>query len=357
VGAERKARSARARRRGFLRGRANARRAKALQWVPVEYPDADRLAEPRRQPANRECPPAAGEPFLVPEFIARHQDPVVQVLTDRMMLFYGRRKAFKRPLLNRQSGLVIPAFPELLQRPAKRFKKGETPPDQKPDFQWRRSDHMQPVVRVLLVLVGCCDWVSMEIMDPRGGYLSVARLAELAELPVDQSDPSDPEERARLRVSRTEHALRTLRTAGILCFTKQYREKLEDGRHVSTGPALRKLAVGFFRKFGGEILRVFERRRRKVTAKRQLEAPTTSDLRIAAEIRETRRLMAGHGRTPPAATSRPRSAPRATPQWLIDQVQSEDPSKTFDEVLREAHRRLERGPPHAGPPANDTEPT
>ncbi|HTA20802.1 MAG TPA: hypothetical protein VK989_16025, partial [Polyangia bacterium] len=253
MGVQAKVRGDRRQRRERSRAIARQRRdERALQWAPVEYPEADRLAEPRRQSANRERPPAAGEPFLVPDYVARHRDPVVRALVARISLLYGRRKAFRTPLLNRQGGLLIPTFPELLQRPPKRLRKRstrskkhartrttrlnqrKTSSRRRRDFVWRRSDHMQAVMRVLLVLAACCDWISMEIMDPRGGYLSVARMAELAELPLKVTDPTDPEKRVRLRISRTEHALQTLRIAGILCFTKQYREVLDDGRHVST---------------------------------------------------------------------------------------------------------------------------
>jgi hypothetical protein len=343
VGVQARVRRDRTRARGIARARAGERRARALRWAPAEYPEADRLAAPR-PPADRERPPGVSAPFLVPEFVARHQDRVVQALVSRIELLYGRRKAFRQPLLNRQSALLIPAFPELLQRPRKRIKGGETPADPGPDFAWRRSDHMQVVMRVLLVLAGCCDWVTMELMDPRGGYLSVVRLAELAELPIRPADSEDPDERVRLRISRTEHALQTLRIAGIICFTKQHREVLDDGRHVSTGPALRKFAVGFFRKFGGELLRVFEKRREKLKRRRQEQAPTSADLRLEAEMRETRRLIAGKGPPPPEAAERPRSGPLTTPQWLIDQVHDEDPTRTFGEIIIEARRRLEHGP-------------
>jgi hypothetical protein len=325
------------------------------RWESVEYADADRLAARRRQPADRERPPGAGDPFLVPEFVARHHDRVVQSLVSRMVLLYGRRKAFRKPLLNRQSGLLVPAFPELLQRPAKRSRKGEDQAQPGSDFARRRADHMQAVVRVLLALAGCCDWVTMEVMDPQGGYLSVARLAALAELPIRASDPEDAAERTRLRISRTEHALQTLRIAGIVCFTKQHREILADGRHVSTGPALRKLAVGFFRKFGGELLQTFEKRRKKLRERREAEAPTSADLRLEAEIRETRRLLAGKRPSPPEQSPRPRSKPPLTPQWLIDEIHEEHPAWDMGEIFAEAHRRLERGPPPR-PSANDVEP-
>lgn len=220
--------------------------------------------------------------------------------------------------------------------------------DAGPDFDGRRSDHMQAVVRLLLVLVGCCDWVTMEILDPRGGLLSVARMAELAELPLCAAAQIDVRRRSRLRISRVENALRTLRTANIVCFTKQYREVLGDGRHISTGPALRKLAVGFFRKFGGELLRVFDRRRKKLREQRQRTAPSSYDLRVEALIRHTRETLAG--RSDPAPCPAPASGWKGlTPQWLIDQIHEANPSWSLGEIFAEAHRRLERGPPGERP--------
>jgi hypothetical protein len=193
----------------------------------------------------------------------------------------------------------------------------------------------------------------MEILDPRGGFLSAARMAELAELPLTKTAPSDLDHRLRLRISRTESALRTLRAANIVCFTKQSREALADGRHTSMGPALRKLAVGFFRKFGGELLRTFDRRRSRLREQRQRVSPSSYDLRVEALIRHTRNSLAGR-----AIAEAPKEAAIGargpTPQWLLDEIHDANPSWSLGEVFAEAHRRLERGPPSPKPSEGPT---
>jgi len=244
----------------------------------------------------------------------------------KLVRLYDCRKALRSPLNDRRGGLILPAFPELLQRPPKRAKKGEEPPSPGPDFERRRTDAMEGVVRTFLAIVACTDWVSMEVLDPRGGYLSVARLAQLAELPD----------------TRTERALRALRTAGLICFTQQHRERLDDGSYTSTGPALRKVPVGFFRKFGGYLLQLFDKRRKKLQDDRKKVAPTTGDLRVAALVRSV-------GRNHFASAA----AQREQLLRLEEAVQAEHPDWAFPEILSEARRRLERGPPpeHPPPPA------
>lgn len=122
----------------------------------------------------------------------------------------------------------------------------------------------------------------MELLDPAGGYLSVWRIAELADLPSHLIAPRDDySRRRRFRLDTVERVLRVLRTAHILVFTKQQREELEDGRHTSTAPALRKLSVSFFLKWGGELAKEFKKRR--------------DYLRVRAERRARRAFAAGVG--------------------------------------------------------------
>lgn len=271
------------------------------------------------------------------------------------MRLYGCRGTLRRPLLSPRGGLLLPAFPELLQRPLKRRRKEETsPPPSLPDFERRRADGIEAVIRTLLAIVACTDWVTMEVLDPKGGFLSVRRLAELACLPLRMVEPSDEEGRLRCRHDRTERALRVLRTAGIIAFTKQHREQLADGSYTSTAPALRKLAVGLFRKFGGHLLRLFDRRRKKLKVERERMAPTTGDLRVAELVRDVGRRFGPEKSTMSSSLARGGPVPGPSgriPEPLIDAVHGEHPDWAFSAILVEARRRLERGPPPDPAPA------
>ena len=285
------------------------------------------------------------EPFLVPPIAERHRDPVVQECVRRFVRLYGCRRALRRALTDPRGGLLLPAFPELLQRPPKRARKGDSAPEEAPDFERRRADGMEAMIRVLLAIVACTDWVTMEIRDPRGGFLSVARLAELACLPVRWVPADEEHHRSRQRFDRTERALRTLRTAAVIAFTKQHRELLPDGHYTSTAPALRKLAVGLFRKFGGHLLRMFEARREKLRRERERDVPRTGDLRVAAIVRGMARgPFQGFAPKPPGTAEAPSARRGPTPQAIIDEVYAEHPEWEFAEIIAEARRRVDRGP-------------
>jgi hypothetical protein len=209
---------------------------------------------------------------------------------------------------------------------------------------------MEAIVRVLLALAACCDWVTMEILDPRGGYLSVPRLAELADLPLTLVEPKEDGGRSRKRHDRTERALRAVRAAEVIAFTQQHREKLEDGRFVSTSPALRKLAVGLFRKFGGHVLRLFEARRKKLKRRRDAESPTTGDLRVASKLRELGREI-GAPAPPSSSDASGLTFRGAVPPELLEQIHEEHPDWQMGAIFLEARRRMERAPP-TGPPSS-----
>jgi hypothetical protein len=241
---------------------------------------------------------------IIPAIAARHRDPIVRQFVNVVERLHVHRHDLGTGVVDRFGRVVMPELRELLVR--------LPPVEGKLDYDGRRSDGMASLCRVLCVLVSCCDWLTMEIRDPRGGYLSVARLAELAGHPYEPGDPSD----------RTERALRTLRVGKIIAYTKQHREKLEDGRHTSTGPALRKLAVGLFRKFSGMLLRIFDARRAKLKrrAERRDRAATAAGAGVDLRMSDLQRKM-------------------DRDQKALDEIATEHPTWSLPELLAERQRR------------------
>jgi hypothetical protein len=291
-------------------------------------------------------------PHLVPAIAAGSRDPVMRDLIPVMVQLYERRHALRSELRSPIGKLLFPAFPELLARP----RGGD-------DFASRRSDGLEAVIRVLLAAAACCNWQTMELRDPTGGYLAVHRLAELAELPAHLVAPREPGDRTRrFRMDTVERALRALRTAKILSFTKQHREQLPDGRYTTTAPALRKLSPHFFTKVGGDLSRTFLWRRgelkkwRKGRAdERRKRAPEPGrDLRTAAAIMEAARPSPPlRPPAPPAIVTR-----SSVPPDLLEAVRAElGEAAAFPDVMREARRRwAELEPPsgRAGAPPPET---
>lgn len=295
--------------------------------------------------SRRAHDPAA--PSLVPAIAAGHRDPIVRHLVNTLTRLYERRGSLRFELTDPRGRPVFPAFPELLARPPRRD--GETGED----YERRRSQFMEAAIRVILVCASCCDWRTMQLRDPGGGFLSVKRIAELAELPFREVWPGEDEDRRRrIRMDTVERVLRQLRTSRIICFTKQHREQREDGSYTTTAPALRKLSVSFFMKFGGPLAETFRWRRGKVkeraAAAEQARARAGEgvDLRIREELaklsRGARQAASSPGAPPPAHV-----AWRHIPQELADQVAAElGPGALLADVMAEAARRAEtRGPP------------
>lgn len=293
-----------------------------------------------------------------------HGDPIVRELIFVMERLYYRRGALDLQLLNDMGDIVFPAFPELLIRPPKKKKKPDDDqpspadhPDDPDDFNRRRSDRMEGIIRVIIAQACCCDWTNMEIKDPKGGYLSVWRLAELADLPSHLVAPEwdDDEGSTRRRQDTVERILQALRHARIVVYTKQHREQLDDGRYTITAPAKRKMSVHFFRKFGGALSKTFDWRRATLKKKKQDKEQKDFTKGVGVDMRtaeEIGKLAKNQGTTPPAPppAEPPRRAQKIdemhTPEDLIDQVHEEHPDWSFPDVLALARRRfLERGPP------------
>jgi hypothetical protein len=327
-------------------------------------------ADGPRTPGRRHHDPEA--PYLVPPIAERHRDPIVCELREALVRLYFRRGGLREPLLNKLGDIIIPAFGELLRRPQdhtdeclkrrgpKRFYRCDCP--RPPDLFRRRSDGIESVIRVLLALASCTDWRSMEAFDPKGGYLSVWRLAELADLPCRLVEPDETDPRRRFRMDTVERALQVLRTARILPFTQQHREELEDGRHTSTAPACRKLSVNFFRKWGGRLASVFNERRAKL--KRAAEKRATKaylagqggDLEYTAGLRHRLKHpqpspLSPDGETRAGQVTAPprRRGEGQPPIELTDAIHEEHPEWTFGQIMAEARKRMRtREPPTSG---------
>jgi hypothetical protein len=318
---------------------------------------------PKRLLVRRPHDPDA--PYLVPPIAQGHNDPIVRVAVATLSVLYGRRGCLRNALLNHLGDLIFPAVPELLRRnpdhmpdcpfkrrPGKRAGSCDCPPEG-PDLARRRSGGIEAIIRVLLVLISCCDWVSMCLIDPNGGYLSVWRIAELADLPCFLTPPKEGEDprRRRHQMSTVERVLQILRTARIIVYTEQHRDELPDGRHTSTGPAIRKLAVSFFKKFGGELAQVFSWRRSKLIARAEerkqkgFKAGVGTDLSITSMLHKmATATKPTFEAAPAAALSEPWGA---VPIELSDQVYAEHPDWSVGEINNEARRRM-RAPPTGG---------
>ncbi len=318
-----------------------------------------------RARASLRRPHDPSAPYLVPPIAAGHNDPIVRAAVKTITLLYPRRASLGHALLNHLGDLIFPAVPELLRRhPAHRddckFRRRPTKragscdcPAQGPDLPARRSGGIEAIIRVLLVLIACCDWVTMRLMDPGGGYLSVWRIAELAQLPFHLTPPRDGEDprRRRHEMSTVERVLRILRTARIIVYTEQHRDELLDGRHTSTGPAVRKLSVNFFRKFGGELAQVFTWRRQKLQEKAEKRIADAFKAGVGTDLAVTSTLHKMETATKPStepATARALSEPWShVPIELTDEIHAEHPDWSIGEINNEARRRM-RAPPGGG---------
>lgn len=243
-------------------------------------------------------------------------------LSNVIYRVFEARGDLRTPKLDRRGGEILSPFPELLTRPPRR---GATESEEN-DFNWRRSDGMQAACAVWMTVAACCDWLTMEVRDPRGGCLSVERLAELAGLTSD----------------RTERALRVLRTAQIIPFTKQHREKKPDGKCRSTGPALRRLSPGTFRKLGVVIGRYFDGRREKLRRAKERADREAYRAGRGAHPRSRgviRNLFSPENRPHPASPAPPR--PGTVPEAMIDAIHEEHPEWNLSQILQEGRRRLD----------------
>lgn len=332
----------------------------------VEPPRVQRRFHDRRQPN------------LIPPIAAGSRDPVVFAFVGWVWRLYDRRGGLRNAVLDEVGRILFPAFPELLRphpahvegcpfrrRPDRRVGGCHCPPSGA-EFTKRRSDGMESVIRVLCVLVACCDWITMEIMDPKGGYLSVARLAELARLPVYLVPPRDTEEpwRRRYQMSCVERALRILRDGLFVNYTEQHREEKLDGRKRCTGPAKRKLSVSLFKKIGF-FAHVMERReylkkKRQRLLDQQFEAGIGTDLALTSLLHKMQTTV--KPRVPQQSPSLPGPNPirlsdtrgLQVPEELIDAVHEEHPDWLFPAVYAEAARRANAPPPGgSGEPSDE----
>lgn len=263
-----------------------------------------------------------GGGFVAPAMAARSMDPLVRQFVHHVApRIFAHRKSLAADI-TKDGAVVLRGFPELLVRPPKRGAD-----ESAENYERRRADGMQSTLAVLCTLVACTDWGDHSVRDPRGGYLSVARLAELADLPLVDGEPTD----------RTERALALMRCAKILSFTKQHREQKPDGKFRSTGPALRRMARAFFSTLGAATTEIHKRRcRRAAEHREQAERQRGADLRVRAEVRG---IFDKQGGRPPLPPSAPPAPTRTVPPELLEAIRAEHPDWSLAQLLKEGHRR------------------
>lgn len=260
--------------------------------------------------------------FHVPAYVARSNDPIVRSMIAVVERVFLARGDLRSGRYDRNGVEVLPPLPEWLVRPPKRTKEesGE-------DFERRRADGMQAACAVWLTILTSTDWLTMEVFDwTKGGYLSVERIGELAEVSPD----------------RTWRALRTIRYAGVISFTKQHREKKPDGKCRSTGPALRRVSKDSIRRLGPVTGDRFDKRlrklaRRKEKAKRAAEK-TGYGLEPHARQLTQNLVSATENRRHAAPPSPP--LPSRVPPELIDAIAAEHPDWNLGRIITEGRKRL-----------------
>lgn len=270
--------------------------------------------------------------FIVPAFAERHNDPIARQFIQVAHRLFTHRWDLAADVV-KDGAIVLPGFPELLLKPPKRGEDESTE-----SYERRRADGMQSILAVLTTLVACCDWTDHTVRDPRGGYLSAARLAELAGLPVVDGEPTD----------RTERALAVLRLAKVITFTKQHRERKADGKCKSTGPALRRLGRWFFLRLGEVTTDVYRRRvekmkRRKELSDRDAERARRSNEQTRATVRGI--VNASESRAalrPDSPSSPPALAGRSDRiAALVDQMKAAHPEWSTQALFAEARRLVD----------------
>lgn len=260
--------------------------------------------------------------FHVPAFVARSNDPIVRSMIPVVGRVFSARGDLRSGKYDRNGVEILPPLPEWLVRPPKR---GKT--ESAEDFERRRADGMQAVCAVWLTILGCCDWLTMEVMDwTKGGYLSVERLQELSEMTSD----------------RTWRALQKIKCAGVISFTKQHREKKPDGKCRSTGPALRRVSKDSIKRLGPVTGERFDKRlrklkRRKEKAQRKAEEKGYGMEPHARQL--TRNLVSAQENRGRAAPPSP-PLPSRVPPELIDAIAAEHPNWNFGRIVTEGRRRL-----------------
>ncbi len=249
-------------------------------------------------------------------------DPIVRQLIPVIERVFLARGDLRSGKYDRNGVETLPPLPEWLKRPPKRGKD-----ESAEDFERRRADGMQAACAVWLTILGCCDWLTMEVIDSsKGGYLSVERLQELSEMTSD----------------RTWRALQKIKCAGVISFTKQHREKKPDGKCRSTGPALRRISKDSIRRLGPVTGERFDRRLVKLKRRKERDARKAEKKGYGLEPHArqlTRNLVtAPEARRQDAPPSPP--LPRRVPPEMIAAIGAEHPDWHLGQVITEGRRRL-----------------
>ncbi|HEY7541620.1 MAG TPA: hypothetical protein VIF11_15855 [Methylomirabilota bacterium] len=259
----------------------------------------------------------------------------MRAVAEFMPTLHARRRSLHAPFHDAEGDLVMPAMPQLLARPPKRaqtdrqdivsrrrrafgrcYPIARAPAKERADFDYRRSDGMAVICRVLTAMVAYCQWTTQEVRDPQSGFLGVRRIAKLARCSFDQA----------------QRAIHWLGASKILCFTQQFREEQADGSFKATGNALRKLAVSWFKSIPS-VNRIFEARRKKLKERASKASKRAAREGIAAPI-----IEAQEARNPII---------RGVPIELTDKIAAEHEDWSATQIFEEARRlvRESQGPP------------
>jgi hypothetical protein len=249
--------------------------------------------------------------FAVPDCAATHPHWYVKLWVEWAILVFANRARLDKPIRDLNGHMLVRAMPEWHLRPYVR--------ENADALDRRRADFMQNVLATQLIGIAHMSFKSKVVLpDPRApDYMLLREWG--GELPGEPScaDPIDAVERP----------IRFLKAIGFFSFTKQHRRKVESGRILSTGAAIRRISLRWLKAMHGMIasgttrLETWLEEQEEKEAKKQREA----DEAFTDELSKAKEPLIVPPRAPaPPAAERPR--PENDPDLAIfDQIEREHP--------------------------------
>ncbi|HEU0081867.1 MAG TPA: hypothetical protein VFQ87_03270 [Bradyrhizobium sp.] len=252
----------------------------------------------------------------VPAWVRKHRHPIVQAAIVMAEAAFKDRFNLQRSQRDTDGELIRRSLDAFLLRACAPDAEGK-------GLNYRRADHLQVLLSMWLVMLGCLDFKTWRLREPdhelakKSPSPTVWRLAELAEeIPADRPfDPADPPDCV-------ERALRTFRRT-FLYFTKQERTT-KDGEWVSTGGALRKLKAKILARFGGKFGRLV-----RVQQKTNKEQRAQRDQAEAEELTATEEM----DRPPPSPSEKEAAAAAAAERYAHQRTTRGTPSPAEVEAV------------------------